>query len=208
MTQSVRCTPFALAIALLTACTYESTSPSVTQVQVTPATLTIATGQSSQLTAAINTAPPSSGYRMSWTSADSTSASVDSTGLVLGKTASPGVAICATAIATGMTSGMKGCATVTVSPSMLCPGPAGSLIPANDTLHIGDIAQFQIPAAQLAGRNANEVRWTADVPATATVDSMTGLVTAKGIGGTNIFANDPVATSPCPHQWHAIVIVH
>ena len=182
--------------------------PSVSQVFVTPSSATIAAGQSLPLIAAVTMSPTGSSYKVSWSSADSLSASVDSTGLVLGKAASPGVSICATATSGSNSSSVKGCATVVVMPPIPCPGPNGSLIPALDSIHVGDVVQFQIPAAQRAGRAANEIRWSVDHPATATIDSLTGALTATSAGGTNVIATDPLVTSPCPHQWNAIVIVH
>jgi hypothetical protein len=67
--------------------------------------------------------------------------------------------------------------------------------------------QFQIPAAQLAGRSPNEIRWTLDFPATAKIDSLTGVMTAVGPGGTDVIATDVLLTSPCPHEWRATVLV-
>jgi hypothetical protein len=194
-------------VVFLTACATESPLPSISQLLLTPSTVTIVAGQSTQLIAAVTTSPAGSSFKVSWTTADSASATVDSTGLVLGK-AEAEVSICATATPDGGGSSMKRCATVFVMPTTSCPGLNGSLIPALDSIHVGDVVHFQIPAAQLAGRNAGEIRWTVDYPAVATIDSLTGALTATSVGGTDVIATDPLASSPCPHQWNAIVIVH
>jgi uncharacterized protein YjdB len=56
----------------------------------------------------------SAAYSVLWTSSDATKASVDSTGLVTGKAASLGTAICATASGIGAAS-VQNCATVIVT---------------------------------------------------------------------------------------------
>jgi hypothetical protein len=74
-------------------------------------------------------------------------------------------------------------------------------------LRVGDTGQYKIPASQLSGRNAGEIRWTVDYPAIVRIDSLTGVFTTLSVGGTDVIATDPVLESPCPHLWHAIVIV-
>ena len=101
---------------------------------------------------------------------------------------------------------MKSCATVMVSPSV-CTSPPGSLIPSADTMHVGEVVHFQIPAAQLAGRDPTLIRCKIDSTAVARVDSLTGVVTALSIGPADVLATDPSTTSPCPRDWRAPVVV-
>ena len=107
-----------------------------------------------------------------------------------------------------VSSGIRSCATLTVQPPLVCPGPTGILIPSADTMRVGDVTQFQIPAAQASGRSPNEIRWTMDNPAPAKVYSLTGIVTAVSAGSTNVKATDLLVGSPCPHEWRAAVFVH
>lgn len=196
------------AMAAIAACEPTSPRPSIRQVLVAPGTATISAGQTVRIVATVSTNPTGSAYAVTWTSSNSAAATVDSTGLTLGISASPAVSICAIATTGSASSEVGSCATLTVSPAPLCPGPTGSLIPSADTMHVGDVMHFQIPAAQLAGRSTNEIRWTVDFPATARIDSLTGVVTAMGAGGTDVIATDVLLTSPCPHEWRATVLVH
>jgi hypothetical protein len=195
------------AIALVAACAPTSPKPTISQVLMAPGTATISSGQSVRIVATVSTNPIGSVYALTWTTSNPAAATVDSTGLALGISASPAVSICATASTGSVSSEVSSCATLTVSQAILCPGPTGSLIPSADTMHVGDVLQLQIPAAQLAGRSPNEIRWTLDFPATAKIDSLTGVVTALSAGGTDVIATDVLLTSPCPHEWRAVVVV-
>ena len=207
MTPSARFVRLVLATAFLAGCAPTSPKTSIVQLLVAPVTATVSVGQSVRLVATVTTNPGGRAYALTWTSSDADAASVDSTGLAEGMAASPAVSICATATAGSVSADVQACATLVVSPAPACFGPSGSLIPSVDTLHVGDVAQFQIPAAQLVGRDAGEIRWTVDYPATASIDSLTGVVTAVSVGGTDVMATDPLLTSPCPHDWRAVVIV-
>lgn len=196
------------AACVVAACETTSPKPSISQVQLAPGTATISTGQSVRIVATVSTNPTGSAYALTWTSSDPTAASVDSTGLALGISASSVVSICATATTGSVSSDVRSCVTLTVSPAPLCFGPEGQLVPSSSAMNVGDAAQFQIPASQSAGRSANELRWTVDNPAPARVDSLTGVVTAVSPGSTNVIATDPLVGSPCPHMWRATVLVH
>lgn len=207
----------ALPMAGLVAAGCEPTSPkpSVIDVLVAPDSATITQGQSLRMIATVTTNPSGSAYSVSWTSSDAQAATVDSTGLVLGVAGSPAVSICATVNTGSASAGTQACATLVVQPAPVCRGPTGSLIPSVDTIQVGDMVQFQIPTAQLAGRSAGEIRWTIygyatplESPEPARVDSLTGVVTGvSATGTTNVIATDPLLTSPCPHIWEAIVTV-
>jgi uncharacterized protein YjdB len=207
MKSSIRRFRLAFVTAFLAGCAPTSPTPSILQVQVAPGTGTISPGQSLRIVATVTTNPSGGAYAVTWTSSNAQAASVDSTGLALGVAASPAVSICATASSGNARSNVQACATLVVQPVPVCSGPTGSLTPAADTMHVGDVAHFQIPAAQLSGRSPSEIRWTVDFPATAGIDSLTGVVTAVAVGGTDVIATDPLLTSPCPHVWKAVVIV-
>ncbi len=193
-----------LAVVFVAGCDSMAPKASISQVVVAPGSATISTGESIHLNATVTAVPASSRFAMQWTSSD-IAATVDSNGVVLGMSSSPGVSICATASDAG--SSMKSCATVIVSPSQPCPGPAASLIPSLDSMRVGDVVQFQIPSAQLAGRSTTQIRWALDNTAPARVDSLSGVVTALSSGGANLSATDGNSAAPCPHQWRAIVVV-
>jgi uncharacterized protein YjdB len=192
----------------IAACSPTSPMPSVSQVLMAPGSATISVGQSVRIVATVSTSPSGSTYAVTWTTSDAAAAIVDSTGLAVGIAASPAVSICATASTGSASSGIRSCATLTVQPPLVCPGPAGVLIPSADSMSVGDVVQFQIPAAQASGRSPNEIRWTVDNPAPARVDSSTGIVTAVSAGNTNVKATDLLLGSPCPHEWRAAVFVH
>jgi uncharacterized protein YjdB len=207
MARSTRIFGLALAAGLLAGCEPTSPAPQILQVLVAPGTATISQGETLRMVSTVTTNPPGSPYSVTWTTSDAQAASVDSTGLVLGVDPRPGVSICATASTEDLSSNMMACATLVVQAAPVCNGPDGTLIPATDTLHVGDVAQFQIPAGQMSGRTANEIRWTLDFTATASIDSVTGVVTAVSVGATHVIATDRLETSPCPHAWRAVVIV-
>ncbi len=196
-----------LAAVCLAAC--ESTSPkaSISHVVLAPSAMTISVGESVRILATVTASPSGATYTVSWSSADSTSASVDSTGLVLGKAASPGTSICATATTSDRGSSTKACDSVVVQPAPLCPEPVGWLTPTADTVHVGDVVQYQIPAALLGGRSASQIRWTIDNAPVAKVDSLSGVVTALGIGYTDVIATDQLSVQ-CPHRWQSPLVVH
>jgi hypothetical protein len=89
---------------------------------VRPMNATIAVGITIQMSDTISNNPSNLAYSVWWNSSDTTKATVDSTGLVRGKAASPGIAICATAVRAGFAS-VENCATVTVQPAPSNFGP-------------------------------------------------------------------------------------
>jgi len=205
--RAARRTVIAFTTSLVAACAPTAPKASISQVLVAPGTATISPGQSVRIVATVSTSPSGSAYAVTWTSSDSGAATVDSTGLALGVAASPAVSICATANTGSVSSNVRSCATLTVAPALLCPGPLGMLIPSTDTMHVGDVVQFQIPAAQLSGRSPGQIRWSVDNPAPASVDSLTGVVIAVSAGTTNVRAVYLPLSPPCPHEWRANVLV-
>lgn len=91
--------------------------------------------------------------------------------------------------------------------SVPCPRPPRSLVPSADTMYVGDVAQFQIPVAQLSERSTRQIRWTMDNNQPARVDSLTGVVIAVGAGITSISATDRLTAASCPDYWVATVLV-
>ena len=85
----------------------------VESILVSPSTGTVKVGGTLQLTAAVTS--PDVSYTLTWSSSKATAAGVVSSGLVTGKAASSGVAICATTSGTGEAS-VETCATVVVTP--------------------------------------------------------------------------------------------
>jgi uncharacterized protein YjdB len=209
MTGLTRSMTLALAavVALIAACETTSPRPTIGAVLLAPDTATISIGQSVRIVATVNTNPNGSAFDLAWATSDPSKATVDSTGLIHGISAGQ-VSICVTATSGGGNSSVKSCASLTVYPNPLCPGPDGQLVPSIDSMHVGDVAQFQIPAAQMTGRTAGEIRWSVDNPAPAKIDSLSGVVTAVSPGSTNVIATDPLVGSPCPHLWRAMVLVH
>lgn len=205
--RAARRTVIAFTTSLVAACAPTAPKASISQVLVAPGTATISPGQSVRIVATVSTSPSGSAYAVTWTTSEAAAATVDSTGLAVGIAASPEVSICATASTGSVSSGVRSCATLTVSPAPLCPGPGGVLIPSADTMHVGDVVQFQIPAAQLSGRSPGQIRWSVDNPTPASVDSLTGVVIAVSAGTTNVRAVYLPLSPPCPHEWRANVLV-
>jgi hypothetical protein len=90
--------------------------------------------------------------------------------------------------------------------TVVCPAPARNLIPSADTMRVGDVMQFQIPAAELAEQNTRQIRWTTDNFQVASADSLSGSVRALGVGITSARAIDRLVAS-CPNTWVATVLV-
>jgi hypothetical protein len=86
--------------------------PPLADLQVSPAAATINVGQTIQMTDTVVSDAGRGPHAASWSSSDSVDATVDSTGLVRGKAASSGVAICAAVSISGYSA--HSCATITV----------------------------------------------------------------------------------------------
>ena len=214
MAHSLRTFGLALAAGLLAGCEATSPKPSIPQVpsilhvNVDPGTATISRGGTVRFAANVTTNPTGGAYSVTWTTSDAAAVSIDSTGLAVGLAPAPGVSICATVTTGNASAGVKSCATLVVDTFPVCFGPDGTLVPSGDAIRVGDVAQYQIPAAQLAGRSSSEIRWTVDYPAVATIDSLTGRVTGVSVGTSDVIATDQLSTSPCPHVWKGTVVVY
>jgi uncharacterized protein YjdB len=87
----------------------------VEAVLITPSSDSLKVGATVQLTVTVYTKPANLVYTLAWSSSNSAAAGVDSSGLVTGRAASSGVAICATTSGTAEAS-VENCATVVVTP--------------------------------------------------------------------------------------------
>jgi hypothetical protein len=129
--------------------TTTTTTAKINGVLVAPNAATISVLQQVQLTAVVD-ADAGITATVTWSTTSSAAATVSQTGLVTGVAASPGVAICATASATGVAS--KGnCATIVVQPATLVT-PAIIQI-ASITTQIGGLNfPVPVPPAAVAGQ--------------------------------------------------------
>jgi uncharacterized protein YjdB len=163
----------------IAACSAQGTSPPVpvASVQVSPPTSTISPGQTSQLTATPRDAQGGalSGRQVSWTSTNTSVATVSATGLVTALAVGGPVTIVATS------ESQDGSATVTVVPP---PVASVTVAPASRNMTPGAVASFSVTLRDASGNTLTDrvVSWSSSNLAVATV-SGAGLVTAVSIGG-------------------------
>lgn len=156
----------------------DPTGPTVSSVQVDPATATLAPGGSVQLTA---TARDAGGNTLTTTviwSSNSTAATVDSNGLVTAVAEG-------TAVITATAGGQSGAATITV----VIPVASVEVTPAADTVRAG-LTVTLTATPKDAGGNAlagRSVNWDSDSTLVATVDT-SGVVTGVSAGTATITA--------------------
>jgi uncharacterized protein YjdB len=153
----------------------------VATVTVTPASVNLQIGQTSQLTATLKDANGNvlTGRTVTWSSDNASAATVSGTGLV---TASgPG-----TANITAMSEGKSGTASVTVSNT---PVASVTVTPATASLSVGQTAQLTATPKDANGNPliGRAVAWSTSNGSVATV-SATGVVTAAGAGSATITA--------------------
>jgi serine/threonine-protein kinase len=152
----------------------------VAEVAITPATLTLQSGQSRTLSAeardAKGTALP--GQQLIWASSDSTVVSVSGTGQATGRT--PG-----SAVVTAIAAGRVGRVSITVTP----PSVAGVTVPAPPALKPG--GTFQLTAtvrdSQGAALANRKIVWSTSDPKVVTVAE--GLLTAHEPGSATVTAS-------------------
>ena len=139
----------------------------INSVEVAPATATITVGQSVTLTAAVNTAPGVTAT-VAWSS--SSPAATVNNGTVLGVSASPGVAICATA--TSGTASAENCATVVVQPT------AAVVQPVLQIASITTAGNLNAPVAVPPGTVGGQINVSVNVgtPGTEKMDSVVVMV--------------------------------
>ena len=152
-----------------------TTNTPVTSVSVSPTTLSIANGGTSQLTATVSPSNATN-KNVTWSSSNAAVATVSSTGLVSATGAG-------TAVITVTTTDGNKTATSTITVTTASQAVTGVTIdncpsagvPVNGTV---DLASTVLP---LNASNQG-ITWTSSNPAVATIDPISGLVTAKAVG--------------------------
>jgi uncharacterized protein YjdB len=154
----------------------------VASVGVTPASATVESNQTVQLTATLRDAAgnPLSGRVVTWTSSNTAAATVSASGLVTGKAAG-------SATITATSEGQSGTSAITVSAPV--PVATVEVTPASATVDEGKTVQLTATLRDAAGNplSGRVVTWTSDNTTAATV-SANGLVTAKTAGSATITA--------------------
>ena len=155
--------------------------PPVAAVSVTPATATIATGASLQLTAVLTDANGTvlTGRTITWSTTANGVASVTSQGLVSGN--APG-----TATITAQSEGHTGATVITV---IVPPVASVTVTPGSATVEVGKTVQLSATTKDASGNvlTGRAVTWASAAPAAATV-SATGSVQAIAPGTTTVTA--------------------
>lgn len=155
----------------------------VSQIQIIPATVQLAIGTTTKLTAIATFADQSTqdvSSQVGWLSSNTAVATVDSTGLVTG-------------VAAGSTTLSASLLGVTASTSIQVNNTSVSalqVIPAVTTIALGTRSQLQAIATFGDGSTqdvSSQVQWSSNDPFIASVDSL-GLVTGSGIGQATVTA--------------------
>ncbi|HVH69064.1 MAG TPA: Ig-like domain-containing protein [Gemmatimonadales bacterium] len=153
----------------------------VASVTVTPATATVAVGATVQLTATPKDANgnPLTGRAVTWSSSNTSVATVDGNGLVTGVTAG-------SATITATSEGQSGSAGITVS---TVPVASVTVTPATANLQPGQTVQLTATPKDASGNplTGRAVTWSSNNASVATVSS-SGLVTAVAVGSATITA--------------------
>ena len=153
----------------------------VAAVTISPASVNLQIGQTSQLTATLTDASGNvlTGRTVTWSSDNGSVATVSGTGLVTAGSAG-------TATITAMSEGKTGTASVTVSNT---PVASVTVSPATASLTVGQTAQLTATTKDANGNilSGRPVTWSTSNASVATVSS-SGLVTAAGAGSATITA--------------------
>jgi uncharacterized protein YjdB len=174
--------------ALLTV-TSTSTSAAVATIHLTPSTVSVPVGATSQLSATALDANGDtvSGHLMTWASSDSTKLTVSQTGLVTG-------------IAAGTVSVTAMCDSVTAQASITVTAAAAAVAairvtPASANVPVGSTSQLSAATLDAAGNtlSGRAVTWSSADPTKATV-SQTGLVTGIAAGTVSVTAQSEGVT--------------
>jgi uncharacterized protein YjdB len=157
------------------------TNVPVATVTVTPATSTLQIGGTVQLTATLRDAGGNAltGRTTTWTSSNTTAATVSATGLVTARAAG-------TATITATSEGKSGTASVTVSQPAVA---SVTVSPTSATIETGATRQFTATMRDASGNvlSGRAVTWSSSPTAVATI-SGSGLATAQGAGTATITA--------------------
>ncbi|HYT72635.1 MAG TPA: Ig-like domain-containing protein, partial [Gemmatimonadales bacterium] len=159
------------------------TPVSVASVAVSPATASVPVGQTVPLTAAPKDANGTtlSGRAVSWTSSNTSVATVDASGLVTG------VAV-GSATITATSEGQSGSAAVTVAAAPV-PVASVAVTPATASIQVGQTVPLTAAPKDANGTtlSGRAVSWTSSNTSVATVDA-SGLVTGVAVGSATITA--------------------
>jgi Bacterial Ig-like domain (group 2) len=175
-----------------TTTTTTTTTAKINSVLVAPNSATITVGQQVQLTAVVD-ADAGITPTVTWSTTSSASATVSQTGLVQGMLASPGVAICATASATGVAS-KANCATIVVQ-AISTVTPATVQITSITGANLN--TPVAVPPASVAGQI--NVSVTAN-PGTTRIDSVVVYLNGKPAGTQTFTAAQAAALRSAGNQ--------
>jgi len=170
-------------VSLLTACSSNS-SPQLTSIQVTPATPSVAAGLTQQFTAMgmySNNTTQNLTSTATWSSSNTSLATISSAGLATTKAAGGPVTISAAQ------NGVTGTASLQVTAPNLV---SIAVTPATDTIPVGTFLQFTATGTYTDGSTQNltsSVTWSSSAATVASI-ATSGLATAATIGSTTIMA--------------------
>ncbi|MDE2047192.1 MAG: Ig-like domain-containing protein [Betaproteobacteria bacterium] len=171
------------------------------KIVLTPASVTVAPGTSTQLTAAVTDATgatitvPS----LTWVSASPTIATVDATGKVSGVSAG----------SAQITASSSGVVSNAVSVTVSAPIVALALSPPNASVTVGGTAQFTATAKDGGGNAVTGLStvWASSNPSVASIDAA-GKLTGLAVGSTNVTAAaGGVTSAPVPVTVNAVVTI-
>lgn len=156
----------------------------VATVTVSPASASVVTGATQQLTAITKDASNNvlTGRTVTWASSNAAAATVDANGLVT-------AVATGTATITATSEGQSGTSTITVTPT---PAPVATVTVAPLTASVvaGGTQQLTATTSDAAGNalTGRAVSWSSNAPSVATVNASTGLVSAVSPGTATITA--------------------
>jgi uncharacterized protein YjdB len=161
-----------------------TTPAPVATVTVSPASASVVTGATQQLTAVTKDAGNNvlSGRTVTWASSNTAAATVDGNGLVTAVSSG-------TATVTATSEGQSGTSAITVTAA---PAPVATVTvaPPSASVVAGNTQQLTAATSDAAGNTltGRAVSWTTDAPAVASVNASTGLVSAISAGAATITA--------------------
>jgi hypothetical protein len=88
-------------------------------------------------------------------------------------------------------------------PTVPCPMPPGETVPAAETVSVGGVAAFAIPAQPIPRR----LQWSSDRTTVATIPRDTGRATGRAVGTAIIMALDIDSPENCRVQWEGQLVV-
>ncbi|MEP6493906.1 MAG: hypothetical protein ABJF01_14590 [bacterium] len=86
-----------------------------------------------------------------------------------------------------------------------CPKPPDLTVPAVETVGVGAVVNFAVPASQV--RAGGRIQWSSNLKTVATVPLDVGRATAQGVGSAIIMAVDLNTAPNCPDFWQGVLVV-